>query len=256
MINRDELVAYLNELLKAEQAMEDSSNNGLQVEGGKDVRLVVFAVDASLALFEHAIAAGADFLFVHHGLSWRDNLRYLTGATARRVRALLANGISLYASHLPLDAHPTVGHNAVIAALLALRKRQPFYKYGGAEIGWCGEFRLPQSTTTLVARISDILGVPADDVTVLPKEFRQVRTVGVVSGAGADAVGACAELGLDALVTGEVGHAQYHTVLESGVSVLAAGHYRSEVPGVKTVMERVADRFDVACRFFDLPTGM
>ena len=256
MVARDELVAYLDELLKPEQATGDSSNNGLQVEGGRDVRLAVFAVDASLALFEHAIAAGADFVFVHHGLSWGDKLRYLTGATARRIRVLLGNSVSLYGSHLPLDAHPTVGHNAVIAALLTLRKRRPFYEYGGVDIGWCGELRLPQSTTTLVARVSDILGVPADNVTVLPKEFRQVRTVGVVSGAGADAVGACAELGLEALITGEVGHAQYHAIVESGVSVLAAGHYRTEVPGVKTVMERVTDRFDVACRFFDLPTGL
>ena len=119
-MKRDELTKLLDEMLNLSAFAEDVSNNGVQVEGRDEVNKAVFAVDASQALFDEAVKRGADFIFVHHGLSWGANPRRLTGFTARRYRTLLEHGITLYAAHLPLDAAPEFGNNAVLAKLVGL----------------------------------------------------------------------------------------------------------------------------------------
>jgi dinuclear metal center YbgI/SA1388 family protein len=252
MILRQDLVRFLDDLLLAPCNCEDASNNGLQVEGRPEVRRVVFGVDACAALFEAAAARNADFVVVHHGLSWRDSLKYLTGVTARRVGLLFNHGMSLYAAHLPLDQHPEVGHNAVIARRLGLAAREPFFKYGGAEIGIRGALPKPMGREALVATVNKVLHAESTLGAFGPEE---ITTVGVVSGGGTDAVAECARLGIECLVTGELTHTHYHTALESTVNVIAAGHYRSEVPGLEAVMQRLRESFELHCELADLPTG-
>lgn len=253
MVTRKALTTYLDGLLRLPPGGHDSSNNGLQVEGRAAVRRIVFGVDACLALFECAAKAGADFIVVHHGLSWGDNQRYLTGCRARRLEALFANGISLYASHLPLDAHPDIGHNAVIARRLGLSRVRPFFPYGSMDIGRCGDLPKPLPLHRLKQKVDEALNTETD---VLRAGSPVARRVGVVSGGGADAVEACVQQGCDCLVTGEYGHQHYHAVMELGVNVLAAGHYRSEMPGLEALMARLQARFKVPCEFIDLPTGL
>lgn len=252
MIHRDRLTAFLDDLLCAPPGLTDKSNNGLQVEGAAEVQCVAFGVDACLALFEKAAAASAQYVFVHHGISWGGGLQRLTGMTAARLRVLFRADLSLYASHLPLDLHPEVGHNAVIAQRLGLEMTGPFFEYGGIPIGVQGAFPNSVEPDALAARTLEVLGC---EVRTYGERNTPVRRLGIVSGGGADAVVEARRLGLDALITGEVDHEHVHSVRESGVTVLAAGHYRSECPGVKAVMEKVAAAFEVDCRFIDLPTG-
>lgn len=252
MVLRDELVRYLGDLLLAPCGCEDSSNNGLQVEGKPEVRVVCFGVDACQQLFDAATARGADFIFVHHGLSWRDNLRYLTGITGRRVGTLFQHGVSLYAAHLPLDQHPEVGNNAVIAQRLGLVNAVAGFEYGGEPIGYVGDLPEAMSAAELTARVNGILNTDSQVTACGPDT---IHRVGVVSGGGADALAGCRAAGVDCLITGEMGHTHYHTALEWGVSVIAAGHYRTECPGVEAVMQRLARQFDLDTIFIDLPTG-
>lgn len=253
MVLRTDLVEYLDTLLTPEQPCEDSSNNGLQVSGGDEVERIVFGVDACLGLFLEAAERDADLVVVHHGLSWGKGVRYFTGRTADRLRVLFANGMSLYASHLPLDAHPEVGNNAVIARKLGLSSIKPFARYGGLLIGWEAELEEPEARAEFAKRVEQALAAP---VTVLPAGSERVRRVGVVSGGAADMVEECAERGIDTLVTGELGHMHVHPARECQVNVIVAGHYRTEVCGVQALMERVQIDFPgVKCEFVDLPTG-
>ncbi len=253
MVKRDELTGFLDALLAPPPELSDKSNNGLQVEGAAEVRRVVFGVDACLALFEHAVAESAQYVFVHHGISWGGGLRRLTGMTAARLRVLFQNDVSLYASHLPLDRHPEVGHNAAIAHRLGLEGTEPFFMYDGAPIGFHGRLAESSGIEAFADRVGSALHC---EVRTYGRAAGAVRRVGVVSGGAADAVEEARRLGLEVLVTGEVEHAHVHLIAESGVTVLAAGHYRSECPGVEAVMARVADAFDVECLFADLPTGL
>lgn len=253
MISRSQLVTYLDELLNPGGTIEDPSNNGLQVEGFDELNRVVFGVDACQALFDAAADRNADFVFVHHGLSWGGGIRAVTDVVARRLRTLLSNGVSLYASHLPLDMHPEVGHNAVLAHELGLDQRRAFFPYHGTKIGWAGVLPKAAPVAEIAERIAEVAGGTPD---IVGGADREVLNVGIVSGGGADAIDCCKAASVDCLVTGEFTHQHYHAALEADIPVIVGGHYATETPGVKAVMSRVQSLFDVQCEFIDLPTGL
>jgi len=251
-VPRDELTAYLDDLLRLPEGAEDASNNGIQVEGGPEVASVCFGVDACTALFEAARNRNADYVIVHHGLSWGSGFRRITGLLAQRIRVLMQNDMSLYASHLPLDAHPEIGNNAVLARALEIEDKAPFFDYHGMCIGWSGRLPHPLRTADLRAALEELLEGP---VSVFGPEQRRIECVGIVSGRAGDAVEDAAKAGLDALITGEIQHEHIHLIRESGVTVFEGGHYRTECLGLRALMQRIAVRFGIECTFVDLPTG-
>lgn len=253
MVSRADLTAFLDELLIRSVSCTDSSNNGLQVEGRDRVERVAFGVDGCVDLFERAAAAGAGYVVVHHGLSWRDSLKYLTNVNAARVRTLFANDLSLYAAHLPLDMHPEVGHNARICGCIGLKNLESCFEYGDALIGYAGDLPRPIASTEFVRLVDRVL----DTESILwPFGPDTLHRIGVVSGGGADGIEACLDARVDCLLTGEAGHQYWHVARECGVNVVVAGHYKTEVPGLLAVMARVQEHFDIPCEFIDLPTGL
>ena len=253
-MKRDELTKFLDAALDLTAFAGDVSNNGMQVEGKCEVRKAVFAVDASQRLFDAAAERQADFVFVHHGLSWGAEPRRLTGFTARRFRTLLEHGITLYAAHLPLDAAPEFGNNAVLAKFIRLGKLSPFFRYDGAEIGWFGTLPAARKLGNLQKFFAERFGV---EPRVLGDAGKLCRKVAVVSGGGGlGSLEEAAERGADLLLTGELDHTMYHPALESGVAVLALGHYASETTGPRALMEVVGRKFDLETEFIDLPTGL
>jgi len=245
-----DIVTWLDRELQIKD-FDDSSANGLQVEGGAEVRRVGLAVDACAASFRAAAEANCDLLMVHHGLVWGGGIRSVTGVAKRRLAILLKNDIGLYASHLPLDTHPKWGNNARLAKILGLTKRKPFCTYRGREIGLAGTLAKPLSAKALAELAGKKLSVRAR---VFGDAKKRLRRVGVVSGGGSMAVAEAAELGLDALVTGEGTHADEVEARENGVAVIYAGHYETETLGVKALGAAVAKRFGVKCQFLDVAT--
>ncbi len=250
-MNRDELVSFLNEYLNA-SAYPDKSSNGLQVEGRPEVERVAFAVDTTLRTIERAAKAKADMMVVHHGMIW-GGLGYITGMHYKRLKAILESGINLYVAHLPLDAHPEVGNNVELLKLLGLEPKGSFGEYRGLSVGFWGEFKELQPVEKVAQIIAEKL-----DTTVRTYEFgrREIKTVGAVSGAGAFALEEAWRRGIDLLVTGEFGHADYLTAIDLPQSVLVAGHYKTETLGVKGLMEVVKEKFDLDVFFIDEPTDL
>ena len=226
--------------------------NGLQVEGTRDVRLIGAAVDASVATIEAAVAAGVDLLLVHHGLFWGGSAP-LTGPLYRRVGPLLREGVGLYSAHLPLDAHAEVGNCALLARALDLQELERFAAYEGVDIGWWGRTVDPVGPEELSVQLGRALEGEVHLISGGPVE---VRTVGVVTGGGASFLRDAAELGLDALVTGEGPHHTFIDAMELGVHVLLGGHYATETFGVKALAQHVAERFGLEWRFFVHPSGL
>lgn len=247
-----ELIAYLDEYLRV-QEIEDTSQNGLQVEGPAEVRKVAFAVDACQAAADGAVAAKAQLLIVHHGLFW-EKPRRLVGPLFRQVRTLILGGCGLYAAHLPLDAHPEVGNNAVLARQLGLRDTRPFGRYHGVEIGVAGTLEPPIPIPTLIGRLIQILQVPP--VRVLAHGAPEAQRVAVISGDAVSMLEQVAEAGLDTFITGEARHGAFHPVAELGVNVLFAGHYATEAVGLKALACHLEEKFGLETVFLDLPTGM
>jgi len=252
-MQRDEIVQFLDSLLLDECPCHDDSNNGLQVEGNDEVERIAFAVDGCLEVFQRAVDAEADFLVVHHGISWGNSFRSLTGTTAARLRTLFCNGLSLYGVHLPLDAHPEVGNNAVLARVLDLHDLHPFGQYGGIPIGCHGSLPAGMGLDTFANLVGERL---ATTPLVLDVGRDTIERVAIVSGGGADLIPEAAKLGLDCLLTGEITHQYVHTARECHLNVVAAGHYQTEIWGVKSLMKWMSDTFpELDYVFLDVPTG-
>jgi dinuclear metal center YbgI/SA1388 family protein len=226
--------------------------NGLQVEGSRDVRHVAAAVDASEASIREAVSRDADLLVVHHGLFWGGRAP-LTGRLLRRVAPLIGAGAALYSSHLPLDGHVEVGNNALLCRALDVEPEGRFDPFQGVSIGWHGRLASAVGVTALAARLEAAVGGAARVVAGGPPE---IQRVGVVTGSGAGALAEAAELGLDALVTGECQHHHYFDAMELGVHLVLGGHYATETLGVRAVAQHVAERFDLTWSFIDQPTGL
>ncbi|MFC6591254.1 Nif3-like dinuclear metal center hexameric protein [Deinococcus lacus] len=250
-IDRDELVLWLNDFLRVEH-YPDPSLNGLQIEGTPVIRRVAASVDTSLKSLQAAADSGADLLLVHHGLFWGEPLA-VTGPHQRRLRTALMADLNLYAAHIPLDAHPEVGNNAMMARALSLEQTQPFGDWMGHKIGVAGHLPFAQSLQDFADRIQKLTG---EICLVHGGGQPEVRRVGITSGSGAGAIAEAAALGLDTLLTGEPEHKHFHDSFEYGVNVVFAGHYETEVFGVRALAARLEEEFGLPWQFIHQPTGL
>ncbi len=258
-MKRDELVHWLNDYLKIRD-YSDPSLNGLQVEGKPEVNKVAVAVDSSLSTFEQAAELGADMLIVHHGLFWGQVLP-IAGMHKRRVAYLLECDISLYAAHIPLDAHPEVGNNWGLARLIGLSDLQGFGDWKGKAIGVKGTFPNPMGLRELANLIEQSLSQISGGKTTEPLMVHsggslEVRSLGIISGGASWEVVTAANEGLDAFVTGEPRHETFYEAFERGINTMYAGHYMTETVGVNLLAEKLQAEFGLDTAFIHLPTGL
>jgi dinuclear metal center YbgI/SA1388 family protein len=245
------IVAHADKILRTRAIGDyDGAANGLQVGNRGTVSRLAAAVDASHATVELAIAARADLLLVHHGLFWSPAHPW-TGKKYELLRRLLENNLAVYSSHLPLDAHPRLGNNALLAAALGLKKLNPFFTSHGQPIGW--QARATLSRAELGRRLERATGAPPR---LLPGGGETCRRIGVVTGgAGGDLKLAAAE-GVDTFITGEGPHWTHALAEELGLNVFYAGHYATETFGVKALAAHLAGKFNLPWEFVDHPTGL
>lgn len=239
-----DVVAYLDATLEIER-FRDYAPNGLQVEGAPEVDTVVTGVSANQALFDRAIELGADLIVVHHGLIWGGGLPTVTGPTARRLKALLANDVSLAAYHLPLDKHARLGNNTGLADAigLALAERTAFGDVKGVALGLAGGWATPLSRDEAIARVTaGVLGARAAPF-VFPFGPPVVRKVGLCSGAAGDLLEAAVAAGCDMFVTGELAERAGELARELQITLVAAGHYATEVFGPSRVADELRRQF-------------
>ena len=248
-VSRDAIVSLLDKTLRTSE-ISDRSVNGLQVEGAAEVTKIGLAVDASLEAYKLANEKGCQMVIVHHGMIW-EGIKRVTGPVYRQIEFLVKNDINLYASHLPLDMHPTLGNNILLAKALGLRNLLPFGEYHGSHIGFEGV--LPRAAT--VKSISELVrkkfGGP---VSSLPFGPQKIRRVAVISGHGSSCLPEAIEKKADLFVTGESSHENHHAALEGKINVVYGGHYHTEKSGVQALGEFLKKKFGVESVFLDVPT--
>ena len=250
-MRRNELVRYLDEYLPIGLFSSiDPSLNSLVVGGpDKEVSKIAFAVDACQRTFDLALEWGADMLIVHHGLYWGRPIA-VTGSHYSRIKKLLDGKLDLYVAHLPLDAHRSVGNNAVMASLLGLVEIQPFALFKAVEIGCKGTLPKPLTAQEIATRLGFTKPI------ILPFGPTMISSVGIVSGGASDDVHTALAEGLDCFITGECEHQIYNDCLEQGITMIGGGHYESEVFGVQALAEHLSTVFGVLTLFLDNPTGL
>lgn len=230
------LEALLNQKLNP-QLIKDYCPNGLQVEGRTEIKKIVTGVTASQALIEQAIERNADALLVHHGYFWKSEPESIRGMKGHRIRALIRNDINLYAYHLPLDIHPELGNNKLLADLLGI------HVDGGLEghpqsVAMFGHFEQALTADELSQRIEQAL--QRRPLHVAPSSNRIIKTVGWCTGGGQDYVDLAAQHGLDAFISGEISERTTYSAREQNIHYFSAGHHATERYGVKALGEWLA----------------
>jgi dinuclear metal center YbgI/SA1388 family protein len=244
------IITALDELLEPGR-FDDLGPNGLQVPGPEEVRRVVTGVTAQRALIERAIELDAQLVLVHHGLFWDFLPTGLSPVLAERLRLLFRNDIGLAGYHLPLDAHPLVGNNGILAERLGCERHEAFGEFKGTPVGRAGTFGgegIPAED--LFARVRE---VTAREPTVFAGGPERVRRIGIVSGSAAELLPAAIAAGLDAFLTGEPREHVMADALEGGIHFIAAGHYATETFGVRALGEWLAERFGIEHHWVDIP---
>ena len=245
-----EVLAELDRLLEPER-FEDYCLNGLQVPGGTHVSTVATGVSAHAELFELAAAEGAELLLVHHGLFWGSGIRAIDPILARRLRILFEANIALAVYHLPLDAHPELGNNALLGKALNAARLEPFAPHHGEPIGFLAE--LPGEGLPAAELFAQVQEITEREPLVYDSGPAQIRRLAIVSGAGADYLEDAAAAGADGLLTGEVPERAMAEAKERGLHLIAAGHYATETFGIKRLGDLLAERFGLRHVFLDVP---
>ena len=253
----DDVARHLDILLRTNEVPDyPGAMNGIQVEHDGPVTRCAVAVDASLQTIDAAIADGANLLVVHHGLFW-GGTQPLRGRVFERVRRLLAHDVAVYASHLPLDLHPTVGNNALLARELALTPNAGFARFQSITIGVTGEADV--ATVSLAERCDDLArreGGHLVSVGVTPNRRTRRWAICTGSGASSDTLREASETGIDTLIVGEGPHHTAVEAVELGIAVLYTGHYATETFGVRALGQEIERVFGVPWSFITAPTGL
>jgi len=250
MVRISSLIEDLDALLEP-AAFRDYGPNGLQVPGAAEVERVVTGVSAQVELFERAAELDAQLVLVHHGLFWEFAPAGLSRRQLDRLRPLLAHDLNLAAYHLPLDAHPEVGNNALLARALGCAAHEPFAEVRGRPIGRLGRFEEPVAVEALLARVRAATG--GREPLLQGAGPASVRRIGIVSGSAADSLDEAVARGCDALLTGEPREHVMADAREAGIHFIAAGHYATETHGVHALGDRLAERFGIDHVFVDIP---
>jgi dinuclear metal center YbgI/SA1388 family protein len=245
-----EAIAELDRLLSPSR-FKDYCPNGLQVPGRERIAKVATGVSASAELFEKAIATQVDLVIVHHGIFWGSRPGPIYAPMKHRLELLFDADMSLAAYHLPLDAHPEVGNNALIAQALGTDALDPFALHEGEPIGCIARFPGEGiEASELFARVADLT---ARTPLIFDAGPERVRSLAIVSGAGAGYLPDAVAAGAQAFLTGEPAERVMVEARETGVHFIAAGHYATETFGVRRLGEHLSERFGVEHVFIDVP---
>ena len=242
-----DIVAYCDQRIRLTQVKDfDGAYNGLQVENNGEVSKIAAAVDAGTLPFKQAVADGIDFLICHHGLFWNKPIP-LVGSDYTKVKTALDGNLAVYGAHLPLDCHPEIGNNALLADALGLHKVDTFLNYEGNDMAVIAEGP-SGGRDELAGKLQKLFPTTYQGI-----EYgsEQVQRVAILSGSGQSAVPQLKANGVDTLITGELRQHHFNMAQELELNLYPCGHYATEVFGVKALAAEVAEKFSLEWTFIE-----
>jgi dinuclear metal center YbgI/SA1388 family protein len=252
-----DIADYLDKLLRTREIPDyPSALNGVQLENQGEIVKAAAAVDFSRRIVEQTIACGANLLLVHHGIFW-GGLRPIRGQLYNRIAPLVRHDVAVYASHLPLDAHPQIGNNVLLARELGLEPTGGFARFQSIDVGVQGSAEV--STRLLVERARAVAQRHGGDAIATPfQESRLTRRWGICTGAGADTdtIREAVDADIDTLIVGEGPHYSAVEAADLGLVIIYAGHYATETFGVWALAKHVGNAFGLPWEFLEAPTGL
>lgn len=247
-ITPTELTSFCDTYLQAGE-FTDYCPNGLQVDADTPISKIITGVTACQALIDEAVRQNAQAILVHHGYFWKGESPTLTGFKGKRIRTLLQNNLSLLAYHLPLDSHPTIGNNALLAQALDLTIEGALYPHQTHPVGNIAVCS-PISSQAFACKIEQVLGRTPTHISTNPTKILQ--KIALCTGAAQDMIEQAHLMGADAFISGEISERTTHIARELGVDYFGAGHHATEKFGIRALGELVADKLGVEVLFVDI----
>ena len=234
----------------------DFDNVGLLAgRAEKEVNRVYLALDATDAVIDRAVEAGADMLITHHPLIFSP-IKKVTDEDfiGQRVVKLIGNDLSYYAMHTNYDV---LGMAQLSEKILEIKDAEVLdetmeddegRKQG---IGRIGNLEKPMTLEECCVFVKHKLKLGS--LKVFGDMGKTVRRIAVSPGSGKSAISVALRKGADVLVTGDIGHHDGIDAVEQGLAVIDAGHYGTEYifiadmkqPGIETVTEPIVHPFQV-----------
>jgi len=240
-MNKKSILSYLDNIFDLRE-FDDKSNNGLQIEGSKEINKIGFAVDACLDTIKKANESNCDMLICHHGIFW-PTIGPIKGSNKKRIKEIIDSNLNLVAIHLPLDAHPQIGNNTIISKLFNGEVIEPL-----AKVGCVFVINNPISIDNAKSILDSNLDTNSKKYDLGEKE---IKKIGVVSGSGSFACEEAYELNCDLLISGEFKLSDYHIANELGLNIISAGHYATETTGIKALCNKMTAELDIECIFIE-----
>jgi len=245
-----QLSHYLDNLLEINSISDaPQALNGLQIQNRGEIKKIGLAVDLCQATINLAIEKQCQMLFVHHGLFW-PGLQPIRGKYYEKLSTMIQANLGLYSAHIPLDVHPVYGNNRALADLIELQNLETFGEYDGTKIGLKGS--IPTiSVENLAKKLKKKLG---SRIKVIGEG--EINTIGLVTGGAGDIVKQAIQERLDCFITGEGSNHHFHEAIEGNCILIFAGHYATEMGGVKLVGNHLKEKFGIYSEFLHYPTGL
>lgn len=250
MMKQQEFGNWLKNVLEP-QKFKDYCPNAICVEASGEVKKVVTGVSFRDSLIDEAIARGADTIIVHHAHGfWNNEPRLPVGVLGKKIAKLFKHGISLYGFHLPLDAHEEIGNNALIASALGAKVVASFIRAGERDIAYIAEFPKTITIEEFNAALQKAMPFGAKDSFFYGS--KEIRRVAICSGSASSDIPEGFALGADVFITGEIKETTPIVVEENGWNLVACGHHRTEVFGVRALAEKIQRELGLPAEFVDI----
>lgn len=253
MTSLSTIVEYLDEELRTSEIDDfPGAKNGLQLENSGRIERIVAAVDASLAVIKEAASVPHTLLLVHHGLFWQGANR-LVKSEFTKMRTAMNADLAIYSSHLPLDIHPELGNNVLLARALGLQNIKPASLDGKQDSIVTGLWKGSREA------FQEIVVKTVDRAVACcftgPEELQKIAVMTGGGGSQLQKVSAY-DPAIDLFLTGEGPHWSYVVAEDIGLNTIYAGHYATETFGVRKLAEILGEKYSLPQVFIDRPGGL
>lgn len=223
---------YINSIAPFEMQCE-WDNSGLVVgDFSAEVKKIGVVLDITSDAVKYAAENGIDLIVSHHPVIFRAVKTFFADDPAFM---LAKNGISAICAHTSLDIAKG-GVNDALAAALGFENAYPL-----TESGETAMVRVVETQATSADELAKLVAEKLSTGVTVADGGKEIRKIALCGGAGADFFEAA---GCDAYITGEVKHHEFLQAIESGITLIAAGHFETENPVVAVMAENLKNNFD------------
>ena len=218
---------YLNSIAPFE-TQEDWDNSGMLVgDMEAEVKKVAVVLDITHEEIKKAKAIGADLIISHHPVIFSPVKSVTKGSVPYE---LVASSINALCCHTPLDIADG-GTNDSLAKLLGIeviRTEDPILRLGTVE---------PTTAENLAGKIAKTLNTKVR----YADAGRKIEKIAICTGAGCSLIEAAGEI--DAFITGDASHHNFLDCIQAGITLIAAGHYETEIVVVPVLVKKLQAQF-------------